>query len=78
MRHIKDHYKPVPASPITNQTEAKAVSRSDEEDQVEHTMEHLQDEEVQEEQALEDSQDSCPPPPRSASSFQFSHTFASV
>ena len=49
-----------------------------EEDQVEHTVEHLQDEEVQEEQALEESQDSCPLPPRSASSFQISHTFASV
>ena len=83
MGHIKDHYKPVPASPITNQTEAKAVSRSDEEDQVEHTVEHLQDtsipnEEVQEEQALEESHDSCPLPPRSASSFEISHTFASV
>ena len=43
MRHIEDHYKPVPASPISNQTEAKAVSRSDEEDQVEHTVEHSQE-----------------------------------
>ena len=43
MRHIKDHHKPAPASPISNQTEAKAVSHSDEEDQVEHTVEHSQE-----------------------------------
>ena len=43
MGHIKDHYKPVPSSPISNKTEAKAVSRSDEEDQVEHTVEHSQE-----------------------------------
>ena len=75
MGHIKDHYKPVPSSPISNKTEAKAVSRSDEEEIMEKAMEHSQDtslptEEVQEEQALEQSQDSQLLTQRSASSFQ--------
>ena len=43
MHHIKDHHKPVLASPISNHTEAKAVSRSDEEDHVEETMKHSQE-----------------------------------
>ena len=43
MRHNKDHHKPIPASPISNQTEAKAVSCSDEEDQKEETVQHSQD-----------------------------------
>ena len=43
MCHIKDHHKPVPASPISNQTEAKAVSCSDEEYQKEQTVQHSQD-----------------------------------
>ena len=41
MRHIEDHHKP--ASPTSNQTEAKAVSRSDEEYQKEQTVPLSQD-----------------------------------